>query len=937
MSALMEEQSHFKIIQRFEVDYAPAKFTQYESMRTGMRVVVVDCKGPTLTSYIALATEIYDDSGAPHTLEHLCFMGNGFRYETGGMMEQLRVLTTDHIRAFHKAMYQPKNMCLILTGEVRHGELIEVLDKFEDTILNDVPSLDAPFKRPWVESSPTPPLSKTIVNTVEFPDEDESSGEILIGLFGPNYSDILNNEAMEVLLFYLAGSSVSLLENAIVEKEQIASGVYYQTNMRPDTAVWFNLSSVATDKLADVEKRVFEILKEAVSKPLDMAYMTNCIIRLKRQAMLSTENSVQGFAQAAIQDHLFGKRDGSTLVEALSSLAVFEDLKKWTDQQWREFMAKWLTDAHHVSILGVPSRKLSEKLKKEEKARVEANQERLGEEGLKKLAEKLEQAITENDRPVPPEIFEPFKVPGVESIHFIPTITARSGLAKELGNLENEVQQHVDQDKADLPLFIHFESIPTNFTHMSLILSTSSIPLHLKPLFTVYINNFFTTPIIRDGKRIEFQQVVTELENDTVTYSINTGTSFGNSELLCISVSVEREKYENAIKWLRDIMFNSIFDVERLKATLKKMLADIPEEKRSGDDMACAVDSMIHYTPNSSLRAQNTLVKAVYLRRINTLLSKDPDAVISRLEELRKSLLRFSNMRVLVVTDVAKLSNPVRTWSPFVDCLDISQPLAPLDPRKDALSEAAKSPGKLHYIIPMPTIDTSYALFTAHGPDSYQNPSLPALMVALSYLESVEGPLWVAVRGAGLAYSTSFAHNSDTGLLRYRIYRSPDTFRAYSISRTVIEAFISGERPFEKLALEGAISTIVKGFADDQSTMLSAATLSFTNQVVKGIPKDWSTKMLEQVRQVSIDQIKQVLQEFVLPIFLPGKANVVATCSTIMQERLKKDLEGVGFKPEVRTLASFQDDYGLKPERGDENEADEEDFKDGEDDCEEDQ
>lgn len=60
----MEKQSHFKIIQSFEADYAPAKFTQYESMRTGMRVVVVDRKGPKLMGYFALATEIYDDSGA---------------------------------------------------------------------------------------------------------------------------------------------------------------------------------------------------------------------------------------------------------------------------------------------------------------------------------------------------------------------------------------------------------------------------------------------------------------------------------------------------------------------------------------------------------------------------------------------------------------------------------------------------------------------------------------------------------------------------------------------------------------------------------------------------------------------------------------------------------------------------------------------------------
>ncbi|KAF4308857.1 Peptidase M16 [Botryosphaeria dothidea] len=1041
MPGMVEKKPHFKTVQKFEADYAPAQFSQYESTRTGMRVVVVDRKGPKVNGYFALATEIHDDSGAPHTLEHLCFMGsrsykykgvldrlatraysntnawtatdhtaytldtagwdgfaqilpvylehvllptltdegcytevhhvdgtgndagvvysemqgvqntqgelmelqarrllypegNGFRYETGGMMEQLRVLTADRIREFHKDMYQPKNLCLVITGEVDHEDLLAILDKFEESILDVMPPLDAPFKRPWVESEPTPPLSKTIIDTVEFPEDDESTGEILIGFFGPKCNDILNGTAMDVLLTYLAESSVSLLENVIVEKEQIASAVYYSTDSRPDTVVWFTLSAVATEKLSDVEKRFFEILKEAASKPFDMAYMADCIDRLKKQVMLTTENSLDKFADAIIQDHLFGERDGSTLYEALHSLRVFEDIKKWTDKQWREFLSQWLAEAHHVSILGVPSRKLSKKLKGDEKARVKAQQERLGEEGLKKLAQKLEEAKAENDKPVPPEILESFKVPGVESIHFIPTTTARSGLARKIGELDNDIQKHVDKDKSEIPLFMHFESIPTNFVHLSCVLCTGSVPLQLKPLLTLYINNFFTTPIMRDGKRIEFEQVVTELEKDTVTYSIESGSRIGNSELLRVRLSVEREKYETAIKWLKDILFNSVFDVERLKATLAKMLADIPDEKRSGHDMAYAVDSMIHYAPNSSSRTQNTLVKALYLKRINKLLAKDPDAVISRLEELRKSLLRFSNMRALVVTDVSRLANPVSAWKTFVADLDTTQALAPLDSRKDALSDAARNPGKLSYIIPMSTIDSSYALFTARGPDSYQHPSLPALMVALSYLEAVEGPLWVAVRGTGLAYGTSFARGTDTGLLGYRVYRSPDAFKAYSTSRGVIEDFISGARPFEKHALEGAISTIVEGFADEQPTMVSAATLGFVNQVIKGIPKDWNKGMLEKVRAVSVDEIKAVLKELLLPVFLPGKANVVVTCATIMEEDLKKNLESVGFKPEVRTLASFQDDYGLKPEPGDEDDGVDEE-EDGEEDDEE--
>jgi Zn-dependent M16 (insulinase) family peptidase len=113
----------------------------------------------------------------------------GFRYETGGMMEQLRVLTADRIRAFHREMYQPRNLSLILTGEIDHHNLLTILADFEEGTLGDIPIPDASFKRPWVDSPPTPPLKESIVDRVEFPEEDESSGEILIGFLGPDLND----------------------------------------------------------------------------------------------------------------------------------------------------------------------------------------------------------------------------------------------------------------------------------------------------------------------------------------------------------------------------------------------------------------------------------------------------------------------------------------------------------------------------------------------------------------------------------------------------------------------------------------------------------------------------------------------------------------------------------------------------------------------------
>jgi hypothetical protein len=60
----IQQASHFKKIQNFKADYADATFTQYESQRTGLRVVVVDRKGPKVYGNFAVATEIHDDSGS---------------------------------------------------------------------------------------------------------------------------------------------------------------------------------------------------------------------------------------------------------------------------------------------------------------------------------------------------------------------------------------------------------------------------------------------------------------------------------------------------------------------------------------------------------------------------------------------------------------------------------------------------------------------------------------------------------------------------------------------------------------------------------------------------------------------------------------------------------------------------------------------------------
>lgn len=364
-----------------------------------------------------------------------------------------------------------------------------------------------------------------------------------------------------VVLTYLAGSSVAVLENILVEKEMLASSIYYSPDSRPDTVISFSINGVETQNLERVEARFFEVLRETSEKELNRSYLMDCISRLRRQEKFFSESADSFFTSTIISNFLFGVREG---LKDIASLKEYDELETWTDLQWRQFMKHYLADAKHISILGKPSAKLSKKLTEDEEARVEAQRTKLGEAGLKQLEESLAAAKAENDKEIPKEILERFKVPDTSSIHFIRTTTARSGAARHLGELHNPIQDIVDRDSKS-PLFIHFEHVNSNFIQIALILGTASIPVHLRPLLSLYLVNFFDAPVNRNGTRTEFEQVVVELEKDTVSYSIDSGSRVGNPEVLRISLEVEKEKYAIAIKWLKELLWDGIFDatVER--------------------------------------------------------------------------------------------------------------------------------------------------------------------------------------------------------------------------------------------------------------------------------------------------------------------------------------------------------------------------------------
>ena len=109
-------------------------------------------------------------------------------------------------------------------------------------------------------------------------------------------------------------------------------------------------------------------------------------------------------------------------------------------------------------------------------------------------------------------------------------------------------------------MYIHYESVPSQFVHLNLFVSTASIPVNLRPLIAIYFDMFFDTPVMFDGVRVEYEKVVEQLEKDTVHMGISSGEYVDLPESVRIRLQVEPEKYQTAIKWLRTLLWDSIFD-----------------------------------------------------------------------------------------------------------------------------------------------------------------------------------------------------------------------------------------------------------------------------------------------------------------------------------------------------------------------------------------
>jgi Zn-dependent M16 (insulinase) family peptidase len=111
-------------------------------------------------------------------------------------------LTTPAVRDYHGTYYVPHNLTLIVAGKLSDGSnslLSVVQEKVEPSIIahgQDKGPRPPGWRRPFVETESANRVSirETVKEVVEFPEKDESSGEIMIGFMGTSPDDLLESQ-----------------------------------------------------------------------------------------------------------------------------------------------------------------------------------------------------------------------------------------------------------------------------------------------------------------------------------------------------------------------------------------------------------------------------------------------------------------------------------------------------------------------------------------------------------------------------------------------------------------------------------------------------------------------------------------------------------------------------------------------------------------------
>jgi Zn-dependent M16 (insulinase) family peptidase len=298
------------------------------------------------------------------------------------------------------------------------------------------------------------------------------------------------------------------------------------------------------------------------------------------------------------------------------------------------------------------------------------------------------------------------------------------------------------------------------------------------------------------------------------------------------------------------------------------------------------------FSSDSNLTQNSAFKQSEFLVEVIEKLKVQPESVIEIMDEMRRQMFATNNIRILVSGDILSLESSLTPWKQWESKSGIC--LTKPTYLHDVLSDKGHSIASTMFVLQMPSIENSYLIHSTKGPSSWKHPDVAALKVLCEYLTTMEGIFWKEIRGAGLAYGCNLTVSLENGFVFCVIYRSPDVVKAFNAIKNIISRFIEKKIDFEETFFRAAKSSVLFEIISYEETPGETANEAFLNNVFRD-KCNFRDYMLSEISKVSLMDIKNVLEKYLVALFDVTKSFGCTSVSDSKVENIDRGFKDIGF------------------------------------------
>ncbi|WP_069998023.1 insulinase family protein [Cellulosilyticum sp. I15G10I2] len=328
----------------------------------------------------------YDDPATilEHTIHQALFPNTIYRYDAGGVPEEIVQFNYEDYIAFYEKYYHPSHACIYLYGDIPILDQLKFLD--EHYLMHFDKKADT-VQIPLQQRLHTPASVHASYQADDKIDLSEAVFLVLSFVIGTS-QDAELRLAFEILEQILLKSSASpLVEALIVNKElgkSLTEAGYDTCKQQPVFSI--TLKGTSVDNKNEFEQTVFEVLHQLVSYGIDPKLIEASINSIEfalKEADDSFEPRGVMYSEKIQNSFLYG---GEPFIHLFYD-DLLKKIKEKAYQGYFEALIKkyFIENTHRVLVLLEPSKVLKKEIDKKLAKNLKIYKKGLGREGLEEL------------------------------------------------------------------------------------------------------------------------------------------------------------------------------------------------------------------------------------------------------------------------------------------------------------------------------------------------------------------------------------------------------------------------------------------------------------------------------------------------------------------------------------------------------------------------